>query len=306
MVGRVGTAMGEISSWDRCPADSGGGVSSWDRCSAGSGGGVSAWSRCSAGSGGGVSSDSARAADATSRPQPTIKMANEDRNNNTPSLAGDYLARILPRQFSVGSKRRQDVQIWTPEESPPGVTHQTLEQEHRMSTKGSIFPVVPSMQFQSQMSCSQSESGPGDHLFKARSGFAQTKAADEANFGLVATQTIIAVYCRPKSGLTLDVLSNVVRQFCSHTAGVVEQVSNPLASAQFFAQAWANVSVVPVVPPAAEAPPVALVPPVAEAPPLPPVAEVAPPPPVAEAPPLPPVEEGTPGPALSLLPQELT
>jgi hypothetical protein len=161
-----------------------------------------------------------------------------------------------------------------------------------MSTKGSIFPVVPSMQFQSQMSCSQSESGPGDHLFKARSGFAQTKSAGEANFGLVATHTIIAVYCRPRSGLTLDVLSNVVKQFCSHTAGVVEQVSNPLARAQFFAQAWAKVSVVPVVPPAPEAPPVALVPPVAEAPSLPPVAE---------APPLPPV-----APALSLLPQELT
>jgi hypothetical protein len=81
---------------------------------------------------------------------------------------------------------------------------------------------------------------------------------------LVATQTIMSVYIRPKSALTADVLSNVAMQLCSHTVVVVEQVSNPLASAQFFAQAWANViGDVPVVPPAAEALPAVVVPPVA-------------------------------------------
>jgi hypothetical protein len=118
--------------------------------------------------------------------------------------------------------------------------------------------------------------------------------------------------------LTAEVLSNVVMQLCSHTVAVVEHLSNPLARAQFFAQAWSNVVIeVPVVPPAAvpppvevappaiaeppaaEAPPVALAPPVVEAPPavalVPPVAEAPPAavvPPVAEAPlpVLPPVE----------------
>ena len=154
-----------------------------------------------------------------------------------------------------------------------------------MSTQGSIFPSVASSQFQLQMSCSQSESGPGDHLFKARSGFAQTKSADEANFGLVATQIIMSVYCRPRSALTADVLSNVAMQLCSHTVVVVEQVANPLARAQFFEQAWANViGDVPVVPPAAEAPPVDIAPPVVAEPPtarVPPVALV---PPVAKVP----------------------
>jgi hypothetical protein len=157
-----------------------------------------------------------------------------------------------------------------------------------MSTQGSIFPSVASSQFQLQMSCSQSESGPGDHLFKARSGFAQTKSADEANFGLVATQIIMSVYCRPRSALTADVLSNVVMQLCSHTVLVVEQVANPLASAQFFAHAWANViSDVPVVPPAAEAPPVDIAPPVVAEPPVaeaPPVAPPLPPPPAPATP----------------------
>jgi hypothetical protein len=159
------------------------------------------------------------------------------------------------------------------------------------------------------MICSQSESGPGDHLFKARSGFAQTKSAAVANFELFAMQIIIIVYCRPKEGLTADVLSNVVMQLCSHTVVVVEHVSNPLARAQFFLQASANVSVdIPPAPPAADEPPVALAPPVAEAPPPPPVALAPPPgapaPPVAEAPPLP--VAGTPPAALSLLLQEQT
>jgi hypothetical protein len=163
-----------------------------------------------------------------------------------------------------------------------------------MSIQGSKFPVVPSPQFQRQMICSQSESGPGDHLFMARSGFAQTKSVTEANFELVAMQIIICVYCRPKAALTAAVLSNVVRQLCSHTLVVVEQVSNPLARAQFFLQASANVIVdIPAVPPAADPPPVPLAPPVAKAPP---------PPPVAEAPPLP--VAGLPPAALSLLLQE--
>jgi hypothetical protein len=55
-----------------------------------------------------------------------------------------------------------------------------------MSMKASRLPGVPSMQFQSQMTCSQSELGPGDHLFKAPmfvavAGFEQTKSADVLN-----------------------------------------------------------------------------------------------------------------------------
>jgi hypothetical protein len=175
-----------------------------------------------------------------------------------------------------------------------------------MSTQGSMFPYVASLQFQSQMSCSQSESGPGDHLFKARSGFAQTKSADEANFELLATQTIMFVYIRPKSRLTAEVLSNVVRQLCSHTVVVVEQEPNPLARAQFFAQAWANViGDVPVVPPAAEAPPVEVAPPVVAEPPAaeaPPAVPPLPPPPtpatpasLPTVPPLPPTAVGASG-----------
>ena len=188
-----------------------------------------------------------------------------------------------------------------------------------MSTQGSIFPSVASSQFQLQMSCSQSESGPGDHLFKARSGFAQTKSADEVK--LVAMQIIMAMYCGPKSGSIRDVLSYVVMQLCSHSVVVVEQVGNPLARVQFFAQASANViadfpvappaagtpsvEIAPPVvaePPAAGAPPVALVPPVAKVPPavalVPPVAE---PPPTPEAPPavvVPPVAEAPPVPVV--------
>jgi hypothetical protein len=162
--------------------------------------------------------------------------------------------------------------VGRPKTLPPGVTHQTLEQAHWMSTQGSIFPVVPSVQFQSQICCLHGESvegsTTGDHLFKARSGFAQVKLEAEAKFGSVATQTIISVYIRPKSGLTLDVLSNVVMQLCSHTVVVVEQPANPLPRAQFFAQAWANVIVdVPVAPPAAE-PPVEIAPPVVAEPPV--------------------------------------
>ena len=93
------------------------------------------------------------------------------------------------------------------------------------------------MQFQSQMICSQSESGPGDHLFNARSGLAQMKSAADANLELVAMQIIIAVYWRPNAALTAAVLSNVVRQLCTHTAIVVEQPVNPLAMAQFLAHA---------------------------------------------------------------------
>jgi hypothetical protein len=55
-----------------------------------------------------------------------------------------------------------------------------------MSMKASRSPGVPSMQFQSQMTCSQSDMGPGDHLFKAGTlaplaGFEQTKSADDVN-----------------------------------------------------------------------------------------------------------------------------
>jgi hypothetical protein len=78
-------------------------------------------------------------------------------------------------------------------------------------------------------------------LFKARSGFAQVKPADVAKYGSFATQTIMFVYCVPKSALIADVLSNVVMQLCSHTASVVEQPVNPLARQQFLAQASANV-----------------------------------------------------------------
>ena len=147
-----------------------------------------------------------------------------------------------------------------------------------MSTKGSKFPVVPSLQFQSQIICSQSESGPGDHLFKARSGFAHTKPADVANFGLFATQIIIAVYWRPKDGLTADVLSYVVRQLCTHTAIVVEQPVKPLAREQFFVQASANVVMVPPVAASApEVPPAEVAPPVPGLPFAPPEAPVVPP-----------------------------
>jgi hypothetical protein len=141
------------------------------------------------------------------------------------------------------------------------------------------------------------KSTTGDHLFKARSGFAQTKSADEVK--LVAMQIIIAVYCVPKYGWIALVLLYVVMQFCSHSVVVVEQAGNPLARAQFLAQASANVIAdVPVDPPATEAPPVEIAPPVvseppaAEAPPVslvPPVAKTPPAvalaPPVAEAPP---------------------
>jgi hypothetical protein len=160
------------------------------------------------------------------------------------------------------------------------------------------------------MSCSQGESveGPttGDHLFKGASGgvgLAQTKSADEVK--LVAMQIIMAVYCPPKSSLNLGpsalVFSYVVMQFCSHSVVVVEQVGNPLARAQFFEQASANVIAdVPVAPPAAGIPPVETAPPVVAEPPavgappvalVPPVAKVPPAvalvPPVAEAPPTP-------------------
>jgi hypothetical protein len=67
----------------------------------------------------------------------------------------------------------------------------------------------------------------GDHKFKGEFGFAQTKSADELKLGSVATQTIIVVYCFPKSGLRADVLSNVVMQLCTHTSCVVEQVADP-------------------------------------------------------------------------------
>jgi hypothetical protein len=95
-----------------------------------------------------------------------------------------------------------------------------------------MFPCVASPQFQEQMASSHVELGTtsvpaGDHKFKGEFGFAQTKAADVAKAGSVATQTIISVYCRPKSALTADVLSNVFRQLCSHTASVVEQPARP-------------------------------------------------------------------------------
>jgi hypothetical protein len=153
-----------------------------------------------------------------------------------------------------------------------------LEHMQRMSTKGSKFPGVPSLQFQLQMSCSQSESGPGDHLFNARSGFAHTKPDEVANFGLFATQTIMSVYWRPKDGLTADVLSNVVRQLCTHTAAVVEQPASPLAREQFFAQASASVVMAPPVDPSApEVPPLEVAPPVPALPSAPPEAPVVPP-----------------------------
>ena len=106
----------------------------------------------------------------------------------TSGMSPTGLAAKDARMFSVGR----------PKTLPPDVTHQTLEQAHMRSTQGSIFPVVPSVQFQSQMSCLHGESvegsTTGDHLFKARSGFAQVKPADESKNGSVATQTIINVY----------------------------------------------------------------------------------------------------------------
>jgi hypothetical protein len=163
-----------------------------------------------------------------------------------------------------------------------------------MSTQGSKFPSVPSLQFQSQISVLHGDitlaSTTGDHLFKARSGFAQVKPADVAKAGSLATQTIMTVYCFPKSALTAYVLSYVFIQLCSHTASVVEQRANPLARAQLCAQAWANVVIgLAVAPPAAEAPPVAIAPPVVAEPPAaeaPPTLE---PPAPAEVPPVPPV-----------------
>ena len=102
-----------------------------------------------------------------------------------------------------------------------------------MSTQGSVTPCSAASQFQLQMSSSHVELGftsspAGDHKFKGESGFAQMKSADELKLGSVATQTIIVVYCFPKSGLRRDVLSNVVMQLCTHTSCVVEQVGNPL------------------------------------------------------------------------------
>ena len=172
-----------------------------------------------------------------------------------------------------------------PKTLPQGVSHQTLVQTHRMSTQGSMSPCVASLQFQSQICCLHGElidgSTTGDHKFKGEFGFAQTKPADVANAGSFATQTIISVYCRPKSALTKDVLSNVVMQLCSHTASVVEQPDNPLARQQLCAHACANVVTgvavathaappLDTAPPVAKAPPLAL-PPVAEAPPVLPV-----------------------------------
>ena len=66
MVCRVGRAIGGVSSWGRCSADSLGGVGPCDGCSAGSASDLS--------------SDCARAADTTSKPEPTIRMANEVRD----------------------------------------------------------------------------------------------------------------------------------------------------------------------------------------------------------------------------------
>jgi hypothetical protein len=101
-----------------------------------------------------------------------------------------------------------------------------------MSTKGSVTPCSAPSQFQPQMSSSHVEFGTtsspaGDHKFKGEFGFAQMKSADELKLGSVATQTIILVYCFPKSGLRRDVLSNVVMQLCTHTSCVLEQVGDP-------------------------------------------------------------------------------
>jgi hypothetical protein len=87
-------------------------------------------------------------------------------------------------------------------------------------------------------------------------------------------------------------------QFRSHSVIVVEQVGNPLARAQLFVQASANVIAdVPVAPPVEGAPPVEIAPPLVAEPPatgapaaalVPPVPKVPPAavvPPVAEAPP---------------------
>jgi len=101
-----------------------------------------------------------------------------------------------------------------------------------MSTKGSVTPCVAPSQFQPQMSSSHVEFGTtsspaGDHKFKGEFGLAQMKSVDEEKAGSVATQTIILVYCFPKSGLRADVLSNVVMQLCTHTSCVLEQVGDP-------------------------------------------------------------------------------
>jgi hypothetical protein len=120
----------------------------------------------------------------------------------------------------------------------------------------------------------------GDHKFNGEFGFAQRKSADEEKAGSFATQTIIVVYCFPKSGLTAEVLSNVFIQLVTHTSCVVEQPVNPLARQQLCAQAWANV-VMGVVD-APQAPLVPAAPPVALVPPVPPVAPVVPPLPQAQ------------------------
>jgi hypothetical protein len=198
--------------------------------------------------------------------------------------------RARRRRRWIGRAGRQGVVA--PSRNCGGV--QIAAQEHRISTQGSKFPSVLSLQFQSQISCLHGEirlaSTTGDHLFKARSGFAQVKPADVAKAGSFATQTIMTVYCRPKSALTAYVLSYVLTQLCSHTASVVEQVANPLARAQLCAQAWANgVIGVAAAPPAAETPPVEIAPPVVAEPPgagTPPTLE---PPTPAEVPPVPPV-----------------
>ena len=188
-----------------------------------------------------------------------------------------------------------------------------------MVTQGSKFPAVASLQFQSQISCLHGErvlaSTRGVHLFKARSGFAQVKPAEVAKLGSLATQSIMTVYCLPKSVWTAVVLSNVVMQLCTHTSSVVAQVSKLYARAQFFAQASANVVTgVPVAPPAPVAPPTPVAPPAPVAPPV----ETAPPvfaePPAALAPPVakaPPAElaiaEAPPvpvAPPVALLPQD--
>lgn len=107
----------------------------------------------------------------------------------------------------------------------------------------------------------------------------------------------------------MEVLVNVVMQFCTHTSAVELQVAmafisfTPIAaSEQFFVQACINVRAPPPDPPVPEAPPAddPLAPPVPEIPPAddplaPPVAE----PPVPEAPPaglVPPVAEAPPPP----------
>ena len=163
---------------------------------------------------------------------------------------------------------------------------QTLEQLQRMSMNGSKFPVVPSLQFQSQMSDSQSESGPGDHLFKARSGFAHTKASADENFEFVAMQIIMFVYFVPSTALMAAVLSRVFMQLWTQTSIVVEHPVNPAARLQLWVQASIKLSVgAPPAPPV----PVWADPPVAAV--WPPVDPVVPP----VEPVVPPVEPGVPG-----------